>query len=576
MFGIRGNPRVYSWGNLGATRGSAAVGQAPNSLLAVGRRSEGGNATRNYVPFFDSSTSEPVVDRLRLAPDERAKECFVSLDASLRGDLNNTVLAVDGTGHMWSWGYASPLGNITSLSNPQTDPTAAVFTRPVPVVANDERAADARLHKWKKVACSRSNITYAALSTDGKLYAAGNITPLLLDSHTATASFTMGFVPVSTQTWHDVTLFKFGAAAIREDRTLWVKTAGNNPGNGMSGETNYPSLQVKGFVEFVSKGVNAYTHSTSTASSISFSIDPSPSGVSAFASGYTSPDNKVRVRISSPGWGYTAAPSVVLTSNLQGTSSAYSAVLAADDKWESLDNINGRGLLALQKSGGTSKLFVFTDSLPYVAASDGLYTDTDGFNRVQKGLISVRFADGREDQPFAEVRDRLNDIRSVFGSKGGGTCAQVFCVTNSSANQSNVLAWGSNEYGQLAVGSTAAKDEVSEITPVNLTAASPEFIADRVAASGVHTLAIREGLQVYGGSLRNVRHLYTCGKHSFAGNTTATANMTTFQPCTGGSVNGSAHHWNHVFAFSYEDADVIEPEQISFASLRTVTESVVQ
>jgi len=560
VFGIRGNPRVFSWGNPGVPESKASR----NSTLAVGRRSEGGTFQRAFVPVSTSSTTEPVVDAIRLPPDERAKECFVSLDTGLNQNVGNPVLAVDANGDLWSWSYPEPLAGY------RLD-RVFYYTRPVQVVAQDERAANTRLHKWKKVVADGfgSPSNFVALTTNGTLYGAGSVQSLLLDSITATSSYSYGLKQISTQTWHDVTLFGGAIAAIRSDRTLWVRMGFNN---GLSGINENQNMQVRGCIESCVPA-SQWTHSTSNAQSISFTFSPPPAGgAQAFARGHVRTNDsgvsEVFLRFVHLGWGYTSAPTVTVSGyNSNYPPPQYTARLIDDYNWDSVDHVDGHSLVAMQRANGTTKLFVHTSVNPNLLATNGL---TDRGNEPRGPLYIKRASGGFVPGPAA-----LDNLASAVGSKGrAADSGQVFCVCNSThSNSSNVLSWGENNYGQLAIGttSTATTDTVNLVPSPD---AHP-FVALKVAAGGYHTLAVRQGPEErpnHPGELAT--ELMTCGRHQFSGNTTATASITTFSPCSGAMAGSGQYRWENVFAFCH-GYDTTKPEQLSFACASTVTESVL-
>jgi len=560
----KGNPRVFSWGNPGTPTTTVPA----NALLAVGRRSEGGRASRNYVPVHDASTTEPVVSLARIGTAQQSFESFRSLDCDYREQgLNRSfAVAVRDNGDLAGWGQPFLLVG-ESVGNPRN----SIFTRPVHIVAADERAASTQLHKWKKVCVQNRSVI--ALTEQGKIYGSGAISNLLLDSATATANEASLLVPLSTQTWHDATLFSNGGAiaAIRNDRTLWVR-------NGPNGFAEYPvstsEMQVKGFIESL-RPSRPWTLSTSTI--LFLDIDKSPGQTQKLFPSDVAPtsstDTEVRVRFS-PAWGYTAPPTITLTPTALNTTVTYIATLSVDNQWESVDHINRNGLVAVQRAGGTSKVFVHSGNLPYVHASNGTI-ERDTAKPV--GLINVKFSQG----VYAAGPSELDDVVSAVGSNGDNqghvynTGPQVFCILNSPhSNNSNVIAWGVNAAGQLGIGST--EHTVADTVQLLPSPDTVYFQATSLSASGLHTLAVRTGTDLPGAFDFDCSHLYVCGMKDFSGNTTATANMTTFQPCTGGSVNGTASKWRNVFAFVKREFSFSQNHFLSFASRQTTAEDIVQ
>lgn len=569
-FGEETSPRVYTWGNIGAPRTSV-----DNVVMAAGRITEGGTFQRNYVPMHDASTTDPVVRQVswvdgQVNLESWQHEQYKSVCLVTNG--NAAVVAIDHQGRMWTWGNDRSVVEFatrfdpTGLGGPDAriQPQRHLMHRPVRVLMPSER--DGTTVAWSKVQSRISQSSVVALSQDGRLYASGTVVSSYdIDKLglTNAITFTPHFVPLSTQTWRDFGLVGQTLYAIRQDGTLHTKNSSLlSPGNGN---------QVKGWLVDATFDTNRFAPYETNAS-LSYEIfDPLTQRdqsyivrvvkntstrelypyVDNLRAGYTStPTAKTFTRNWPSGW---PVPTLTLR-------------LASDTSWTKIE------------SQGT-KLVLFNDLEPRVAGAepqkdvlmllplptdlpDGGIYKTFRSDTYFGGVFNVRKPYRNDLQVNRAVGQALSCAISVDSSGQSSTVANSYALRVGGGflppgSKSNVICWGGNESGCLAIGNTSPQDTLT-------VAPSPDtnfFAATALSLGKNYSLAIRRE-QVLPGlpGLRQAHSLHCAGKHDFAGNSAATASITTFTLCGPDSVTKSNYFWNYVHAFSYGD------EQFSIAS----------
>lgn len=570
-FGEEASPRIYTWGNPGVPNTSASS----NVVMAVARAPEGGKFSRNYLPMHDASTTEPVVRQVRLPQDELDKHTFKSLTLNTFGSADNApraVLAIDRAGRMWTWGTdmsaqggGFPLGAIwdpTGLGGPDvsTRGIRAAMHRPVRVLMPSER--DGATVTWSKVQCRPTQPVSVALTDSGKLYGAGTLNDFLfLDTPVGTKPSTTAshFVSLSTQTWTDFAFRGASIYAIRNDGTLHTKDSSVFP-SFVPGLSN----QLKGFLVDATFSGPCFL-GTGTSNSLSYSLRAAPAGGrnASVAVARDTSTGEYRPYVSVIGRDYTATPTVTRNVNpATATTPTITLRLSNDTAWSRIDS-NGESLV-LFSDKGTAGRDVFMLFPGNAALPDG------GFIQ-RNGGLSCEF--------FNVAKPQRTDGGVVAEVANATACAISFDhlrlfdgvqpdyalrLNVSHTNNSNLIAWGPNANGCLAVGHTNAQSTLAFVSSPDTAA----FFATSISLGGNYSLALRFGdnMPLSPAGVFS-RHLYCAGKHQFAGNSAATANITTFTMCSPESVNknhlspnGGGRYWYSAFAHSYND------EQFSVAS----------
>lgn len=567
-FGREAGPRIYTWGNPGVPSTTGVS----NAVLSVARATEGGKFSRNYVPMHDASTTDPVVSQVIFPQDELDKTTFRSLD--VHRDLSSSlqgVMAIDRAGRMWTWGMdhtrrtpgqpTTVRDDVTGLGGPNiaANSTQAVMHRPVRVLMPSER--DGQTVAWSKVQCMTGPLYSVAQTEDGKLYGAGILrdrlfldTPRITGFEPSTSS--VFFVPLSTQTWKDFALIDESLYAIRNDGTLHTKESAGV-------FSAYTQTQVKGLL-LDARHASKCVISTSTAVILSYTIDNAPAGgVRATVSvAKDTASGECRTFLTNFGLNYTAVPgstrsllaSTAVTPTLQ-------LQLANDTGWQSIHS-NRRSAVLFNSGEGTNagSAYIFNPS----GALHRSNVPDDGFlERNSTGSPRI-FDIARPSRVGTELIEEVGDASNCsisFLSLRPATVPDDFALTLPQgvlhSNLSNVVAWGQNENGCLAVGHTNRQRTLAFVASPD----TAEFTVSSLSLGGDYSLAIRVGDNIPGGvSQVQSSHLYCAGRTAFAGNSAATSSMTQFTMCGPDSVNknhltqsGAGRHWYSAFAFSVID-----------------------
>jgi hypothetical protein len=583
-FGNEASPRIYTWGNPGvpSTTGSS------NAVLAVARATEGGKFSRNYVPMADASSTDPVVAQVVFPQDELDKTTFKSLD--VHRDLSSiirAVMAIDRAGRMWTWGMdmtqrtpgqpATVRDDATGLGGPNIafGSTQALMHRPVRVLMPSERGG--HTVAWSKVQCRTGPLYSVAQTEDGKLYGAGILndrlfldTPRLTGSESSTSA--VFFVPLSTQTWNDFALLDESLYAIRNDGTLHTKES-----TGLF--SGYTQTQVKGFL-LDARHASKCVINTSAAVILSYTIGNAPAGgVQATVSvAKDTATGECRTFLSNCGLNYTAVPSSTrsLLASTE-TTPTLQLQLANDTGWQSIYS-NQRSAVLFNSGEGTNvgSAYIFNPSGTLHRSS----VPDDGFlERNSTGSPRI-FDIARPSRVSTELIQEVVDASGCsisFRSLRPATVPDDFALTLPQgllhSNLSNVITWGQNKDGCLAVGHTNRQRTLAFVASPD----TAEFTVSALSLGGDYSLAIRVGSNMPGSpSGFQSSHLYCAGRTAFAGNSAATSSMTTFTMCGPESVNknpltqnGAGRHWYSAFAFSvidWQNNQGVGRQQFSVAS----------
>jgi len=569
LHGDRENPKVISWGNPGVPTGN----RNNNAMLAAGRRTNNGSYQRRYVPVITAATADYRVEPVRIDTATRQAITFTSmtadaLEANSSPAFAGRVYGVDAGGVLRGWGY-NP-ASIGDARNPS--PLAGhIFGHPVPLTAKEDRDAGSRVVTFTKVQGRDSFVgvgqsgNVLALSSGGTLYGTSSLG--LDNAQTpATASYRV-MNSVSTQAWADFECFGVSGdvMAIRDNGTLWSTSA-------LRSTASSATSQIKGCISAVYLA-SPFTQSTNASNTISASAAAAPPGgrVLSFELTRKTPTSSYEVSsISDAGLFYTAVPTVTFSFLENANNSpAVSMELLPETGWVQLA-ANGNTVLALNRGGSTSKVFVATSS-----KTPDDFMPSDSFtNQASIGVFELRHLPGAQnhsENKYAHV-ESVHLAKGMFRKAGFDEALSAFFLQSQvHASRSNMLVLGDNQYGQLGVASTGTVVR----SPAEV--ASPDaadFVAKRVACSLMNTFVVREGSDVPGYAGTHVQHLYTAGMPEFSG-TTATANANSFSPVAG--VNGTASMWEHVFAFG-RDFDYAAQHTVAlyFASYSTVADGVIQ
>lgn len=573
-FGEETSPRIYTWGNLGVPATNAAA----NVVMAVARATEGGKFSRNYVPMHDASTTEPVVRQVRWPYREHDKHVFPSLTVVTGdGTTPRAVVAVDIAGGMWAWGTdvsradGTNAYDSTGLGGPELQDGSGYMHRPVRVITPQERATSNYI-TWAKVQSKPKSFATVAISQDGKLYGTGILpSDVFLDSFTVTANvYYTAFSQLSTQTWKD---FAFAAGsfwAIRNDRTLHTKSATFSP---ITTDT-----QVKGMV------VDAYLNQpfslqTGTSQTLTYTVSMPPAGgVRAeivVANNTTTGDYRPYVRVA--GRNYTSTPAVTrVASPAPVVNRSLTLQMSNDANWSRIDSNGNEAILFCDAVGGGTNAFMLQPSASHLP--DGGFFKTHGNGEKTELFHLWRPLRNSNDNTFENVIGNMKQAAIHWdAARADDTDASGEYALYSGSrfyghtNNSNVVSWGQNQDGCLAVGHTNKQSTIA----FNSSPDTVLFQAFSLSLGGNYSLAVRGDVNSQiPGSPRFARHLYCAGAHGFAGNSAATSAITTFTACTPESVNrnhvnaSAARKWHPaVFAHS------VGGQQFSVASRDYAEES---
>lgn len=568
-FGEEASPRIYTWGNPGVPSTSANS----NSVLGVPRATEGGKFSRNYVPMHDASTTDPVVRQVRWPWREHEQHAFDFLTlVTGTGTAPQAVVAVDVAGRMWTWGSdmsreesgvphdCTGLGGQAVNGNP-----GSLMHRPVRVLTPAEREGSASLF-WRKVQSKPNGHATVAITSGGKLYGSGLLpADVFLDSVTASSQVShTAFSAISTQTWTD---FAFAAGsfwAIRNDGTLHTKSPTFSPITS--------STQVKGMV------VDAYLNGffalqTGTSQSLSYTLSAPPAGgvqaeilvVKNTATG------DYRPYVKNAGRNYTATPTVTrLISPAAAVNRSLTLQMSRDTSWKRIDSNGHEALLFCDNGGGAYSVFQLQPrnaDMPD-AGFCNTHEPTESAEIFHVNRPSRTSTDATLENIVNQTRSGVVhwDPTRKDESTKAGEYVLLMSVSANHTNNSNVVAWGNNQSGCLAVGHTNPQRTVAFVSSPD----TVEFSAQSLSLGGDYALAIRTQTtrRLPGSPTAFARHLYCAGNHAFAGNSAATAAITSFTMCSPRSVNinhlvanGSGRLWNRaVFAHS------VGQQQFSVAS----------
>lgn len=570
LHGHRENPKVISWGNPGVPTGN----RNNNAMLAAGRRTNGGNYQRRYVPVITAATADYRVEPVRIDTATRQAITFSSmtadvLEANAVGNVfAGRVYAVDAGGVIRGWGY-----NPASIGDARDQSPLAghVFGHPVPLTVKEDREAGSRVVAFKKVHIRNSTLSagqsgqVVALSSDGALYGTSS---LALDNGQSptTASYRV-MNAISTQAWTDFACF--GQAgdvmAIRDNGTLWSTGA-------VRSTAASATSQIKGCVAAVYLA-SPFTQSTNAPNTLTATVSAPPPGGRTLSFQLSRKSSTAAYEVSTVGDAglfYTAVPTVSF-SFLESTNNQPSVVLELmpENGWVQL-TASGSSVLALNRSGSTSKVFVATSS----KTPDDLMPSASFTNQSSVGVFELRHLPGAQNHSANKYEnvESVHLAKGLFRKSGSDDVLCAFFLQSSvNTSRSNMLVLGDNQYGQLGV--TSAESVVRAPTEVS-SPDSADFVAKRVACSRMNTFAVREGIDVPGYAGTHVQHLYVAGMPEFSG-TTATSNAHKFSPVLG--VNGTASKWEHVFAFGRDfDYSTAHTVALYFASYSTVSADAVQ
>lgn len=558
-FGEEASPRIYTWGNPGVPST-----WAPNNVtMAVARATEGGNFSRNYVPMHDASTTDPVVRQVRFPQDELDKHSFKSIGV-VTFSFDSTpqaVLAIDRAGRMWTWGMdmsGSQSGqprDPTGLGGPDVSARGvqAAMHRPVRVLMQSER--DGTTVTWSKVQCRPRQPVSVALTEDGTLYGTGALADrLFLDTAKPTGfeatTVANHFVPLSTQTWKDFAFFGASIYAIRDDGTLHTKDPTVFPSSSIGSDN-----QLKGFLVDATFDVPCFL-GTGTSRSLSYAVRAAPAGGrnASVSVARDTATGEYRPYVSLIGRDYTATPTVTRSvTPATATTPTLTLRLSNDTAWARVES-NGDALVLFEDKGTAGRdVFMFKPgnrSIPdggFIERHNG--SDCDIFN-----VAKPERTDDRIVQPIANATACAISFDQLRGTT---TVPPDFALrlSLSHTNNSNIVAWGQNANGCLAVGHTNRQRTLAFVQSPD----TAEFFASSISLGGNYSLAIRFGL--------TSGLLYCAGKHEFSGNSAATASMTAFTWPTPQSVNvnhlgdsTAGRYWYSAFAHSWNN------EQLSIAS----------
>jgi hypothetical protein len=556
-FGDQLSPRIYTWGNPGVPQTNAAA----NVIMGVARATEGGTFSRNYVPMHDASTTEAVVRQVRFPVDELEKTQFQSLaiETFTSGDHPRAVVAIDMAGRMWTWGTdcsGESLRDATGLGGPDARVLGvrAAMHRPIRVLMPSER--DGTTVTWAKVQFRPRQPLAVAMTKDGKLYGSGSVPERYkLDQLFSTTSgpntVTPHFIALSTQTWNDFALLGANLFAIRNDGTLHTKSPS------VFGFNTVSSNQVKGILVDATFSVPCFL-GTGTSSSLSYTLSTAPAGgVNARVRVVRNTSTgECRPYVEEIGHAYVSVPAATrFITPATATTPTLTLRLSNDTAWSKLES-NGDRLLAFESKGTNGAdvfmLFPTTNDLP----DEGFYTKFGPGDVVESFNVAKPLR--------TDDRQQLDVARATAASiqwdvlRNSSTTPSDYALrlTVSHTNNSNIIAWGANRNGCLAVGHTNAQSTLALVQSPD----TAEFFATDLSLGGDYSLAIRYGDNIPQSAGALSRHLYCAGKHEFSGNSAATASITTFTMCSPESVNknhlnasGGGRNWHSVFAHTYSN-----------------------
>lgn len=267
------------------------------------------------------------------------------------------------------------------------------------------------------------------------------------------------------------------------------------------------------------------------------------------------------------GWGYTSI-SVVSTSRTPATAATPPALnlrLAKDTAWHAVYSNGYDAAIAVNRDVSvTDEYATIQISTPALLPDNEFfktYSSIQPYVMQSLAYPMTLSVDGNSEQ--SSVRNvswrdiSLSQVPSQFDT------ARNFALVGNdlrTGNRTNVLSWGTNRNGSLAVGHETTQAIIRRSLCHTLTTATYGITYSKISLSSDHSLAI--GLQdAQQRPTEGYGKLYCAGKFQFAGSSSATANITSLTPVTPASANAVGNVWYSCHAYSDQTA------QLSVASL---------